>query len=266
MPKKLPKVEVERRKHLRWAYSNMKRRCYGKSKKDRESSYQQRGITVCDRWLNPDNGKANFMQDMGPSYQIGMTLERLDPYGNYEPSNCSWVPRDKQAANRTNTVWVILDDERMCLKDAARMLGKSYEYLYDLMTKAGMSFEDAVGREPGEYRQRDPVMYHSQEYPSLGNLIRQAGLNSQRQTIYKRIRSGMSVEEAIDTPIRTRSESACRPVDYSKAKAVFVETQMKFAKEVNHPAVTSLSVQHWERDFDATPPEQKDYWVNQSTH
>lgn len=79
-------------------WSTMKQRC--NNPKDKAyKRYGGRGIKICDRW----NTFANFLADVGdpPS---GLSLDRIDNNGNYEPGNCKWSTRKEQQNNmRTNT-------------------------------------------------------------------------------------------------------------------------------------------------------------------
>lgn len=76
------------------AWRDMKERCYN-PKKQNYKWYGGRGITVCERWRS---SFAAFLADMGPC-PPGLTLDRKDPNGHYEPDNCRWTTWAVQRGN-----------------------------------------------------------------------------------------------------------------------------------------------------------------------
>jgi hypothetical protein len=60
-------------------------------------------IDDSERWLLPNGeGFANFLADMGPRPQ-GMTLDRINPQGHYEPTN--WATAKVQRENQSRVIW-----------------------------------------------------------------------------------------------------------------------------------------------------------------
>jgi len=78
------------------AWSSMKNRCIN----DRDPDYKYygaKGVKIWQPWLGSFD---QFWQDMGPTWQKGLTLDRENPFGNYEPSNCRWVTWEVQRSNK----------------------------------------------------------------------------------------------------------------------------------------------------------------------
>ena len=76
------------------SWRHMKARCQNPNHPDYKY-YGGRGVEVCERWQD----FANFLADMGERSE-GLTLDRINNEGNYEPGNCRWTTRKEQRQNQ----------------------------------------------------------------------------------------------------------------------------------------------------------------------
>lgn len=80
------------------AWLDARKRCY-REKDSHYSLYGGRGIAMCAEWKKSFDP---FLRDMGECPD-GMSLDRIDVNGNYEPGNCRWISMAEQSRNtRTN--------------------------------------------------------------------------------------------------------------------------------------------------------------------
>lgn len=100
------------------AWSRIRGRCFNPNADD-FCHYGGRGITVAPEWLEFER----FRDDMLPTWKPGLSIERLDVNGNYEPGNCVWATQAEQTRNKRVTVYVDTPKGRMKLIEAAEISG-----------------------------------------------------------------------------------------------------------------------------------------------
>ena len=107
------------------SWLNMKDRCLRKNNPF-FSRYGGRGIEICERWKSSFRA---FCEDMG-TRPDGMTLDRIDNDGNYEPSNCRWATQQEQANNTSANRYLLDNGEVLTIAQFARKNGVPYGTLH----------------------------------------------------------------------------------------------------------------------------------------
>lgn len=101
------------------AYNGMLARCNNPNS-FKYDCYGGRGVLVCEEWLNFENFYAWAVQN---GYKEGLTIERIDVNGNYEPSNCKWIPQRQQYYNQRRTKFIHLIGREISLPELRDILG-----------------------------------------------------------------------------------------------------------------------------------------------
>ena len=114
-------------------------RCYKPTDK-RYCYYGQRGITVCDEWKNSFDKFYNWSIKNG--YNNGLSLDRINNDGNYEPSNCRWATKTQQARNKRNNKLITYKNETHCVAEWCELLGLNYNLVRGRLAE-GWSIERA---------------------------------------------------------------------------------------------------------------------------
>ena len=125
------------------SWYNMKTRCTNK-KSPSYYGYGARGITICEKW----NTFSGFLDDMQDSYVKGLTIERINNNGNYEPSNCKWATKTEQARNTRNTeraMKITFNNETKTIREWAEEYGIKRRTLSNRIMYLGWSIEKSLG-------------------------------------------------------------------------------------------------------------------------
>ena len=106
--------------------------------------YSCRGITYDERW----DSFENFYLDMG-EVPDGMSIDRIDPNGNYEKSNCRWATQEQQSNNKRTSVFIEWNGKRQTRSQWEKELNMKPTTLKGRLAR-GWSMEKAMTPLPAE--------------------------------------------------------------------------------------------------------------------
>jgi len=122
------------------AWSGMIDRCVNRKNK-RYSHYGGRGISICVAWSCFDN----FKCDMGLCPK-GLSIDRIDNNGNYNPRNCRWATPKEQSNNRRNNIYGTYKGRKLTLMQFVEEVAsrEKYDKFRHFIHYHNMTFEEAA--------------------------------------------------------------------------------------------------------------------------
>ena len=147
-------------------YIAMKDRCYNESH-ERYFDYGGRGITICDEWIDYENGFNEFYDwAINNGYDEDLTIDRIENNKGYSPDNCRWVTMKTQSNNKSNNKFVTYEqrfDEigkppiryTFTIAIWAEIIGIHKHVLRDRLIRWNMTVEDALTKIPT--KSRNPI-------------------------------------------------------------------------------------------------------------
>lgn len=124
-------------------YYGMLDRCYNTSSKAYKY-YGARDIKVCESWKNDFKTFYDWGQNNG--YEEGLTLERKDVNGNYEPSNCTWIPASEQPNNTRRNIFLTYNGETKNINQWAKCLGINKNTFWRYIRVKHMTVKEVIAK------------------------------------------------------------------------------------------------------------------------
>lgn len=123
-------------------WASMKDRCHNLNAYEFKR-YGERGISVCDEWRN--SFEAFYEWAVANGYEEGLSIDRIDVNGNYEPSNCRWVDMKAQGRNRRSNHSLTFNGETHCVSEWSEITGISVTTIFSRI-KSGWDVESTLTR------------------------------------------------------------------------------------------------------------------------
>jgi len=102
--------------------------------------YGAKGTKVCERWTSFEA----FLEDMGEPPTSSLTLDRIDPFGGYEPGNCRWATMKEQQNNRTNNRHITFEGRTQTLQQWADETGLDRKTISTRIDHLGWPVSEAL--------------------------------------------------------------------------------------------------------------------------
>lgn len=121
-------------------WKGIKQRCYNKNSSEYKN-YGGRGIELCSQWLNDFQHFYDWAVSNG--YKDNLTIERDNVNGNYESTNCRWIPLVEQFNNTTKSRFLLFEGQIKTLSQWGREFRIKPSAISERL-KRGQSVEHAL--------------------------------------------------------------------------------------------------------------------------
>lgn len=108
-------------------YKGMKQRCLNKNN-PAYHYYGGKGVSIYKEWLS--DFELFYKWSYNNGYKDGLSIDRINPNGNYEPDNCRWVEVQKQQNNKLNSFFITINGDRKTLAEWAKCKKIKQQTLY----------------------------------------------------------------------------------------------------------------------------------------
>lgn len=143
---KAERTSIKNKKHgecmtsLYGVWSGIKARCHN-PRSTNYKNYGKRHIRVCDEWMKDFESFSKWAKENG--YKKGLTIDRINVDGNYEPNNCRWVDNKTQCRNKRNNVLIEFNGNLLTMAEVAEKLNIKY-HRFVWRYKNGKTFDEII--------------------------------------------------------------------------------------------------------------------------
>ena len=125
---------------LYFVWNSMRQRCRN-YKTIEYKNYGEKGVTYCKEW---EKFEPFYDWALKNGYKEGLSIDRIDVNGNYEPSNCRWVTMKVQQNNRSNNRLIEWNGKQQTVSQWSDELEISYKTIESRLNAYGWSVEKTL--------------------------------------------------------------------------------------------------------------------------